>query len=177
MWKTLAGAGIAGLPIPEEYGGSGASVIDLCLANEAIAEGGRDGGLNLSLGAHWVIGSVPIWLHGSEEQKRRYLPALCSGNIGAWASTEPEAGSDAGAIRTTAVAAGDGWVLNGTKMFITNGPIAQTCIVLARSNADAGPGQGCSAFIVETDNAGFRVGRELDKLGCRSSPTAEIVLT
>ncbi|MFL6238245.1 MAG: acyl-CoA dehydrogenase family protein [Actinomycetes bacterium] len=173
MWKTLAGAGIAGLPIPEEYGGSGASIIDLCLANEAIGEGGRDGGLNLSLGAHWVIGSLPIYLHGSEQLKRRWLPGLCDGTyVGAWASTEPEAGSDAAALRTTAVRDGDSWVLNGTKIFITNGPIAAVCTVLARTSE-----RGATAFVVDTSTPGFTIGRELDKLGCRSSPTAEIVLT
>jgi alkylation response protein AidB-like acyl-CoA dehydrogenase len=173
VWKSLAEAGIIGLPIPEEYGGSGGSIIDLCLANEAIGEGGRDGGLNLSLGAHWVIGTVPIWLHGSEEQKRRWLPGLCDGSlVGAWASTEPEAGSDAAALRTTAVRDGDEWVINGTKIFITNGPIADICTVLAKTSD-----RGATAFIVETTNPGFTVGRELDKLGCRSSPTAEIVLT
>ena len=172
IWKSFAANGLAGLPIPEQYGGGGASIIDCCLANEAIAQGGHDGGFNLSLGAHWVIGSVPIWLHGTEEQKQRYLPKLCDGTyIGAWASTEPEAGSDSAGIRTTAVRDSDSWVLNGTKIFITNGPIAQICTVLAKTSE-----KGASAFIVETDNPGFRVGRELDKMGCRSSPTAEIAL-
>ncbi len=172
VWKGLAAAGVPGLPIPEEYGGSGASILDCCLANEALGEGGRDGGLGLSLGAHWVIGTVPIWLHGTEQQKRRWLPGLCDGSlIGSWASTEPEAGSDAGALRTTARRDGDDWVLDGTKTFITNGPIADVCTVLAL--APDGP----TAFLVDTTNPGFTVGRELDKLGCRSSPTAEIALT
>ena len=171
VWKKVAAAGIVGLPIPEEYGGSGASVVDCVVVNEALGEGGRDGGFTLSLGAHWVIGSVPIWLHGTEEQKRRWLPGLTSGEYGgAWASTEPEAGSDSAAIRTTAVRDGDEWVLNGTKMFITNGPIAHVCTVLAKT--DKGP----TAFIVDTTNPGFTSSRELDKMGCRSSPTAEIAL-
>ncbi len=178
VWTSLAGQGLAGLPIPAELGGAGGSIIDCCLANEAIGEGGRDGGLGLSLGAHWVIGSVPIWLHGTAEQQEEWLPKLCDGTmLGSWASTEPEAGSDAGSIRTIAVRDGDEWVLNGTKIFITNGSIAGLCIVLARTNADSGPGQGCSAFLVDTTTPGFGVARELDKLGCRSSPTAEIVLT
>ena len=178
VWRSLAAQDLAGLPVPVDRGGAGASIVDTCLANEAIGEGGQDGGLNLSLGAHWTIGTVPIWLHGTEAQQARYLPRLCSGEwIGSWASTEPEAGSDAGAIRTTAVREGDEWVLNGTKMFITNGPIAALCTVLAVTDAAAGPGRGVSAFLVETDNPGFAVGRELDKMGCRSSPTAEIVLT
>ena len=171
VWKQLAAAGVAGMPIPEELGGSGGSIIDCCLVNEALAEGGHDGGLGLSLGAHWVIGSVPIWLHGTPELQQRWLPGLCDGSlIGAWASTEPEAGSDAGAIRTTAVRDGDEFVLNGTKIFITNGPIADVCTVLART--DKGP----SAIVVDTTTPGFVVGRELDKMGCRSSPTAEIHL-
>jgi alkylation response protein AidB-like acyl-CoA dehydrogenase len=171
VWKQLAAAGVAGMPIPEELGGSGGSIIDCCLVNEALAEGGHDGGLGLSLGAHWVIGTVPIWLHGTPELQQRWLPGLCDGSlIGAWASTEPEAGSDAGAIRTTAVRDGDEFVLNGTKIFITNGPIADVCTVLART--DKGP----TAFVVDTTTPGFIVGRELDKMGCRSSPTAEIHL-
>jgi len=171
VWKSLAAAGVAGMPVPEQYGGSGGSILDCCLVNEALGEGGRDGGLGLSLGAHWVIGTVPIWLHGTEQQRRRWLPGLCSGElIGSWASTEPEAGSDAGAIRTTARREGQDWVLDGTKIFITNGPIADVCTVLARAP------EGPTAFVVDTTNPGFRVGRELDKLGCRSSPTAEIVL-
>jgi alkylation response protein AidB-like acyl-CoA dehydrogenase len=171
MWRTLAKSGVAGMPIPEEYGGSGASIVDCCLVNEALAEGGHDGGFGLSLGAHWVIGSVPIWLHGTEEQKRRWLPGLTDGTLmGAWASTEPEAGSDAAGIRTTATRDGDEFVLNGSKIFITNGPIADVCTVLAKT--DVGP----TAFVVDTTTPGFVVGRELDKLGCRSSPTAEIFL-
>jgi alkylation response protein AidB-like acyl-CoA dehydrogenase len=167
----LAAAGVAGMPIPEELGGSGGSILDCCLVNEALAEGGHDGGLGLSLGAHWVIGSVPIWLHGTPELQQRWLPGLCDGSLmGAWASTEPEAGSDAGAIRTTAVRDGDEFVLNGTKIFITNGPIADVCNVLAKTD------KGATAFVVDTRTPGFVVGRELDKMGCRSSPTAEIHL-
>jgi alkylation response protein AidB-like acyl-CoA dehydrogenase len=178
VWESLARQELAGLPIPVGHGGAGGSIIDCCLANEAIGEGGHDGGLNLSLGAHWVIGTVPIWLHGTPAQQAAYLPRLCSGEwIGAWASTEPEAGSDAGALRTTAVRDGDTWVINGTKMFITNGPIADLCTVLAVTDPAAGPGRGVSAFLVETTNPGYAAGPELDKMGCRSSPTAEVVLT
>jgi alkylation response protein AidB-like acyl-CoA dehydrogenase len=173
VWKALGAAGLLGLPIPEEYGGAGGTIVDACLAGEALGEGGRDGGLSLSLGAHWAIGAVPIWLHGTEAQKRRWLPGLCDGTyIGAWASTEPEAGSDAGALRTTAVRDGAVWVLNGNKMFITNAPIADVCTVLARTGE-----REATAFLVDTKTPGFQVGSDLDKLGCRSSPTAEVVLT
>jgi len=171
MWKKLASHGVAGMPIPTEWGGQGGSILDCCLANEALAQGGHDGGFNLSLGAHWVIGAVPIWLHGSEELKARWLPGLCDGTfMGAWASTEPESGSDAASFRTTATRDGDDFLLNGTKIFITNGPTADVCNVLART--DKGP----TAFCVDTRTEGFVVGRELDKMGCRSSPTAEIHL-
>jgi alkylation response protein AidB-like acyl-CoA dehydrogenase len=172
IWKSFGAQGLAGLPIAEEYGGAGGSIMDCVIANEAIAEGGHDGGFNLSLGAHWVIGSVPIWLHGTEEQKQRWLPGLTDGSmVGAWASTEPEAGSDAAGLRTTAVRDGDDWVLSGNKIFITNGPIAAVCTVLAKTGEKT-----ASAFIVDTTNPGFQVGKELDKMGCRSSPTAEIAL-
>ena len=171
VWDALGEFGILGLPVPEEYGGSGADIVTTCLALEALAEGGHDAGLGLSIGAHITIGTVPIWLHGTEEQRRRYLPKLCSGEwIGAMAITEPEAGSDAAAIKTKAVRDGDDWVINGSKIFITNGSIADSVIVVAVTEPDAGPGRGVSAFIVETDNPGFSVGRDLDKMGTRSSP-------
>jgi alkylation response protein AidB-like acyl-CoA dehydrogenase len=172
VWESFGKQGLAGLPVAEEYGGGGAEIMDCVLANEAIAQGGHDGGFNLSLGAHWVIGSVPIWLHGTEEQKRQWLPGLTSGElIGSWASTEPEAGSDAAGLLTTAKRDGDDWILNGNKIFITNGPIADVCTVLAKTGE-----RQATAFIVDTANPGFKVGRELDKMGCRSSPTAEIAL-
>ncbi len=171
VWDQVGSFGLLGLPIPEEYGGSGADIITTCLGLEALAEGGLDSGLGLSVGAHITIGTVPIWLHGTEEQKRKYLPRLCSGEaIGAMAITEPEAGSDAAGIKCRATRDGDSWVINGQKIFITNGSIAETVIVIAVSDTDAGAGQGITAFIVETDNPGFTVGRDLDKMGTRSSP-------
>jgi alkylation response protein AidB-like acyl-CoA dehydrogenase len=173
VWQSLARQGLAGLPIPEGLGGGGGSIVDCCLVNEAIGEGGRDGGLTLSLGAHWVIGTVPIWLHGTPEQQAKYLPGLCDGRLmGAWASTEPEAGSDAAGLQATAKRDGDHWIINGTKIFITNGPIADVCTVLAKTSD-----RGATAFIIEAKTTpGFSVGRTLDKMGCRSSPTSEIVL-
>jgi alkylation response protein AidB-like acyl-CoA dehydrogenase len=171
VWDQLGDFGILGLPIPEEFGGSGADIVSTCLALEALAEGGHDGGLGLSVGAHITIGTVPIWLHGTEAQKRKYLPKLCSGEfIGAMAITEPEAGSDAGAIKCSARRDGDEWVINGSKIFITNGSIADTIIVLAVTDPGAGTGQGVSAFIIEKGTPGFSVGRDLDKMGTRSSP-------
>ena len=171
VWDALGEFGLLGLPIPEEHGGSGADIVTTCLALEALAEGGHDAGLGLSVGAHVTIGTVPIWLHGTDEQKQRYLPKLCSGeHIGAMAITEPEAGSDAAGIKCSARREGDEWIINGSKIFITNGSIADTVIVIAVTDPGAGPGQGVSAFIVETDTPGFSVGRDLDKMGTRSSP-------
>jgi alkylation response protein AidB-like acyl-CoA dehydrogenase len=171
LWSKLGEFGLLGLPVPERYGGSGADIITTCLALEALAEGGGDAGLGLSVGAHVTIGTVPIWLHGTEEQKQKYLPKLTAGEyIGAMAITEPGAGSDAASIRCRARRDGDEWVLSGSKIFITNGSIADTIIVLAVTDSDAGPGQGVSAFIVERETPGFSVGRDLDKMGTRSSP-------
>jgi len=171
LWNKLGDFGLLGLPIPEKYGGSGADIMTTCLALEALAEGGGDAGLGLSVGAHVTIGAVPIWLHGTEEQKQRYLPKLSSGEyIGAMAITEPEAGSDAASIKCRAGRDGKEWILNGSKIFITNGSIADTIIVLAVTDPEAGSGQGVTAFIVERDTPGLSVGRDLDKMGTRSSP-------
>jgi alkylation response protein AidB-like acyl-CoA dehydrogenase len=171
LWAELGGFGLLGLPVPEQYGGSGADIMTTCLALEALAEGGGDAGLGLSVGAHVTIGTVPIWLHGTEEQKQKYLPKLTTGEyIGAMAITEPEAGSDAASIKCRARRDGNEWVLSGSKIFITNGSIADTIIALAVTDPDAGPGQGISAFIVERDTPGFSVGRGLAKMGTRSSP-------
>ena len=171
LWNKLGDFGLLGLPIPEKYGGSGADIMTTCLALEALAEGGGDAGLGLSVGAHVTIGAVPIWLHGTEEQKQRYLPKLSSGEyIGAMAITEPEAGSDAASIKCRARRDGKQWILKGSKIFITNGSIADTIIVLAVTDPEAGSGQGVTAFIVERDTPGLSVGRDLDKMGTRSSP-------
>lgn len=175
VWKAVGEFGLAGLPIPEEYGGQGADIITTCMALEGLEEGGRDSGLLLSLGAHICIGAVPIWLHGTDEQKRRYLPKLASGeHVGAFAITEPEAGSDAAGIKTTARRDGDHYVINGSKTFITNGPIADVINVVAVTEPDAASSQRMSCFIVERDTPGMTVGKHLDKSGNRSSPTSEL---
>jgi alkylation response protein AidB-like acyl-CoA dehydrogenase len=171
VWNRLGDFGLLGLPVPEEYGGSGADIVTTALALEALAEGGHDSGLGLSVGAHVAIGTVPIWLHGTDEQRSHYLPRLCSGEwIGAMAITEPEAGSDAAAIKTRARRHDGGWIISGSKIFITNGSIADTVIVIAVTDPDAGPGLGVTAFIVERGNPGLVVEKDLDKMGTRSSP-------
>jgi alkylation response protein AidB-like acyl-CoA dehydrogenase len=177
IWKRCAEFGLAGLPVPEEYGGSGADVLTTGLALEALAYGGRDAGLNLSLGAHLTIGCMPIALHGTDEQKQRWLPKLASGDaIGAFAITEPEAGSDTAGMRTSARREGDVFVLNGTKTFITNGSLADVVTVVARTSADAPAGSAFTAFLVEKGTPGFTVSKELRKLGNRTSPTVELSL-
>ncbi|MDQ4057634.1 MAG: acyl-CoA dehydrogenase family protein [Actinomycetota bacterium] len=138
VWTKRGDFGLLGLPVPKEFGGSGADIITTCLALEALAEGGHDAGLGLSVGAHVTIGALPIWLHGTDEQKRRYLPKLTSGQwVGAMAITEPGVGSDAATIECKATRDGDEWVLNGSKIFITSGSIADTMIVMAVTDPDA----------------------------------------
>jgi len=175
LWKKIADLGLLGLPLPETYGGSGADAVTTLAAYEAFCRGGLDAGLVLSMGAHLFICAVPIWLHGSEEQKEKYLPLLARGEyIGALGLTEPNAGSDAAGITTTARRDGDDYILNGSKMFITNGPVADLVLVMATVDKAKRSG-GVTAFIVEKDTPGFTIGRELNKMGHRSSPTAELV--
>lgn len=178
VWDACGELGLCGLPISEAYGGSGADCVTTALALEALAYGGKDAGLGLSLGAHLVIGSKPIELHGTEAQKARYLPKLASGEwIGAFGITEPEAGSDTAALRASGRREGDEWVLNGTKTFITNGPICDVFTVVVRTDAEASAGAGMTAFILDGDTPGLSVGADLDKMGNRSSPTSEMVMT
>jgi len=175
-WRKTAEFRIMGLPIPREYGGGGADCLTTMKALEGFALGCADRGFEASMLAHMVICEVPIWENGTEEQKKRYLPRLCSGEwIGAFGLTEPNAGSDVAGIQTTAIRRGDSYCLNGTKMFITNGPIADCLIIFATVDRTLGAG-GIQAFIVERGFPGFSVSRSLDKMGLRSSPTGELVL-
>jgi alkylation response protein AidB-like acyl-CoA dehydrogenase len=177
VWDQVAAQGLTGLCMSPEYGGSGADCVTTGVGLEALAYGGHDAGLLLSLGAHLTIGAKPIELHGSEEQKRRYLPKLCAGEwIGAFGITEPDAGSDTANIKTNARRDGDSWVINGTKTFITNGPVCDVFTVVARTDPEASSGHGMTAFIVERGTPGLRVGGHLDKMGNRSSPTSEMIL-
>ena len=175
-WDAMGEMGLLGLPFPEEYGGAGASAVDTCLAGEALGRAGVDAGTTLSWGAHTILCGVPIWKLGTEEQKRRYLPKISSGEwIGGFCLTEPGSGSDAAGMATRAVRDGDHWVLNGSKTWITNGPNAHQFVVTAVTDPDSVPKSlGISTFIVDADSPGFRVGKKLDKLGCRTSPTSEI---
>lgn len=175
-WKKLGEFGILGLHFPEELGGAGADVMTSVLAGEALGEAGVDGGLTLSYGAHTYLCSDTIYSHGTEEQRKKYIPKLATGEwIGCMGLTEPGAGSDAASLMTRAEKKGDKWVLNGNKMFITNGAIADVAVVYAKTNIDVPAQAGISAFIVEKGTPGFSVSRNLHKMGCRTSPTSELV--
>jgi len=173
-FRKLGEFGILGLHFPEELGGSGADVVTSVIAGEALGEGGMDGGLALSYGAHTFLCADTIYQHGTETQRKRHIPKLASGEwIGCMGVTEPNAGSDVASMRTTAVKRDGSWVLNGSKIFITNGPIADVAVVYAKTRPDLAHA-GISAFIVEKGTPGFSTGKPLVKMGVRSSQTSEL---
>ncbi|MGO9120580.1 MAG: acyl-CoA dehydrogenase family protein [Desulfomonilaceae bacterium] len=175
-WNKLGEFGLLGLHFPEELGGSAADVVTSVVAAEALGEAGVDGGITLSLGAHTYLCADTIFVHGNQHQREKYIPRLASGEwIGCMGLTEPGAGSDVSSLRTRAERKGDTWVLNGTKMFITNGSIADVAVIYARIDSAPGRQEGISAFIVEKGTPGFKVGRTLTKMGVRTSPTAELI--
>lgn len=173
-FRKIGEQGFLGATIPEDYGGAG---MDLLSAGLVVQAFGRwNHALTLSCIAHDNLCANNIYRNGNEAQRRRYLPGLCSGQlVGALGLTEPGAGSDAlGSMRTTARRDGDHYVLNGTKLFITNGPVADVLLVYAKTAPEKGA-QGISAFIVEKDFPGFKVAQSLKKMGYRGSPTGELV--
>ena len=170
--KVLKDSDMFGIYLPEEYGGLGGGVFELCLAVEELSR--VCGALSLSLAAT-ALGTFPLVLFGTDEQKQKYLPPLASGeHLAAFALTEPDAGSDAGATKTTAVADGDDFIINGQKCFITNGSVADIITVIAMTDKSRGA-RGASAFIVEKDTPGFSVGKEEHKMGIRASSTSELI--
>jgi hypothetical protein len=178
LWRKCGEIGIQGLPVPQQYGGSAVDPLTCAIALESLGYGCRDGGLVFSLCAHLLSCVVPLWQHGNEEQKRRYLPGLCNGElIGVHAITEPGSGSDVFALRTRAEPDGDGFRINGTKTFISNGPVADVIIVFALTDPKKGYHGGISAFLVERGTTGFAAGPKFEKLGLRSSPIGELVFT
>lgn len=177
-WRECARIGIQGLPVPEAYGGAGLDALSSAIVLEALGYGCEDGGLVFSLSAHLLACVVPLWRHGSEEQKRRYLPGLTDGSlIGAHAITEPDSGSDTFAMRTTAERDGDGWRVNGSKTFISNGPIADLAVVFAVTDKGKGFHGGVTAFLVEAGTPGFATGSKFEKLGLRTSPVGELTFS
>ncbi len=173
--KKLASIGYLGMLHDEEYGGSNNDLISHVLAGEEVASACASS--FLSAGASCGLFGMPLKLFGTEEQKKKYLPGIIKGDIiGCFGLTEPEAGSDAANIRTTAVKKGDKWVLNGSKTFITNASICDAALIFAYNDTDAGPGGGVTCFIVDRDTPGFVIGKPFEKMGFRGSPTSEIFL-
>ncbi len=173
-WKKCADFGLIGLPVAEEFGGSGADTLTIALSQEALGYGCPDNGFLFSLNAHMWACVVPIMTFGSDEQRRRWLPGLCDGSlIGGQAMSEPDSGSDAFSMGTVAVREGDHYVLNGNKTFVTNGPIGNLLVVFAVTDP-ARSFAGLSAFVVERDTAGMAVGATFHKMGIRTSPMTEV---
>jgi alkylation response protein AidB-like acyl-CoA dehydrogenase len=174
-FKKLGEFGILGLHFPENVGGSDADVVTTVMVGEALGEAGIDQGFTLAYGAHTFLCADTILVHGSEEQKRKYLPKLAWGDwIGCMALTEPGAGSDVASITTRAEKKGDKYILNGSKMFITNGPVADIAVVYAKTRKHEAH-TGISAFVVEKGTPGFSSGKDLKKLGVRTSCTSDLI--
>ncbi|MGG3450534.1 acyl-CoA dehydrogenase [Domibacillus aminovorans] len=173
IFRQMAELGLTGIPWPEEYGGIGSDYISYCIAVEELSRVCASTGVTLS--AHTSLAGWPVFKFGTEEQKQKYLKPMAQGEkIGAYGLTEPGSGSDAGGMKTTARLEGDDYILNGSKIFITNGGIADTYIVFALTDPSSGK-YGITSFIVEKDFPGFSVGKKERKLGIRSSPTTEII--
>src|SRR5499426_1130785 len=175
LWTKLGDLGLHGITVEEEYGGSGLGYLEHCIAMEEISR--ASAAVGLSYGAHSNLCVNQLRRNGSDAQKRKYLPKLISGeHVGALAMSEPGAGSDVVSMRTRADKKGDRYVLNGSKMWITNGPVADTLVIYAKTDRTAGA-RGITAFIVEKDFKGFAPAQKLDKLGMRGSDTSELVFT
>jgi len=173
-WRACAAFGVQGLPVPPEYGGSGASLRTVMATMEGLGQGCEDNGLLFSVNAQMWSVELPLVRFGTDEQRRRYLPGLCSGAlIGAHGMTEPEAGSDAFSLKTRAERRGEAYVLNGHKAFITNAPVADLALVFATLEPELGIG-GITVFVVERGTPGFEVGRAQDKMGMRTSPMGDL---
>jgi isovaleryl-CoA dehydrogenase len=173
LWPKMGALGLHGITVEEEYGGTGMGYLAHVVAMEEVSRGSAS--IGLSYGAHSNLCVNQIRRNGSEAQKRRYLPKLMSGeHVGALAMSEPGAGSDVVGMRTRAERKGDHFILNGSKMWITNGPEAETLVVYAKTDPDAGP-RGITAFLIEKGMKGFKPAQKLDKLGMRGSPTSELV--
>jgi len=173
--KTMAGIGYLGIGHEEAYGGMNLDLISQAIAGEAVAAACAS--TFLSCGASSGLFGMPLRLFGTEAQKEKYLPGIIKGElVGCFGLTEPEAGSDAASIRTTAVQKGDRWILNGTKTFITNAPIADVALIFAYNDKERGPAAGVTCFLIDRDTSGFSAGKPFDKMGFRGSPTAELIL-
>ena len=173
LWPEMGALGLHGITVEEEYGGTGLGYLEHCVAVEEVSRASASVGL--SYGAHSNLCVNQLRRNGTEAQKRKYLPKLISGeHVGSLAMSEPGAGSDVVSMKTRAEKKGDRYILNGSKMWITNGPVAETLIVYAKTDPEAGA-RGISAFIIERGMKGFSTAQKLDKLGMRGSDTCELV--
>jgi alkylation response protein AidB-like acyl-CoA dehydrogenase len=175
-WQKCAQFGLLGLAIPEEFGGTGADILTTMLVMEGLGYGCRDNGLIFAMNAQMWSVQHPIFTFGSEAQKQKYLPGLCQGQlIGAHAMSEPDSGSDAYSLRARAKRVDEGYVLNGTKMFVTNAPVADLVLIFATVDPAKKMG-GITAFLVDKGTPGFKASRNIEKMGLRSSPMGEVIL-
>lgn len=173
-WKKCGEMGIPGLPIPKKYGGEGADVLTTVYVLEGLGYGCKDSGLIFSINAHMWACELPILTFGTEEQKNKYLPKLCNGEfIGGNAISEPESGSDAYSLKTTAKRVGNKYLLKGSKSFVTNGPIADVTVVFATVDQEKGIG-GVTAFLVDQGSPGLSVSDGIQKMGVRTSPMGQM---
>jgi alkylation response protein AidB-like acyl-CoA dehydrogenase len=173
-WDLIRESGLLRLPFDEQWGGLGQSLLTTMYVLEDLGYGCRDGGLNFSVSTHIVSAGIPVQRFGSSELKQRYMARICDGaSIGAHAITEPDAGSDAMSMSTTATPEGDFFILDGRKAFTSNGPVADLFIVYARTNSGQ-DFRGITAFVVERDTPGFTIGQPVEKMGLRTSPFCEL---
>ncbi|HUR63547.1 MAG TPA: acyl-CoA dehydrogenase family protein [Candidatus Thermoplasmatota archaeon] len=171
--KRMGELGLLGITVPEQYGGPGADYVSFALVAEELAR--ADASHSVIFGANASLSVGPILTFGTEEQKRRFLPKLASGEyLGCYALTEPEAGSDAGSLRTSARREGDHYVIDGQKQFISNGAVADVCVLFARTDPKTTDARGVTAFLVDTKSKGFKVGRNEHKLGLNASYTNQL---
>ena len=175
-WRKCARFGILGLPIPEAYGGAGEDILTTMLTMEGLGYGSRDNGLIFAMNAQLWSVQMPILAFGTEAQKQKYLPGLCNGDlVGMHGMSEPDSGSDAYSLHARAERRDGGYVLNGSKMFVTNAPVADLAVIFA--TVDPGKGMwGVTGFLVERDTPGLTVSRDLDKMGLRTAPMGEVIL-
>lgn len=175
LWRRCGEFGIQGVAFPQQYGGEGMDPMAAVIAHEALGYVCRDNGLLFGLAAQLWSVQMPIYRHGTDAQKCRYLPKLCSGEwIGAHGMSEPDSGSDAFSLHTRAERRGDEFVLNGSKTFVSEAPVADVFLVFATVDRAKGP-LGITAFLVERNSPGLRVGREIEKMGLRTSPMSELI--
>ncbi|HEY0031156.1 MAG TPA: acyl-CoA dehydrogenase family protein [Bacteroidia bacterium] len=176
LWLKCGSHKLQGLPVDEKSGGAALDALSTIIALEALGYASKDGGLNFSICAHLLACVIPVWKYGNEEQKIKFLPDLCSGKrIAVNAMTETESGSDVFNIKTTAKKTPEGFVINGTKTFSSNGPVADTILLYALTDASKGFHGGITAFLIDKNTKGYHVGQKYEKMGLRTCTISELV--